>query len=61
MEKPLIQYEFINSQTGNVVGYLSIEVNIDQHERDERLKQKQTEIAIANKIYIALVYWRIAE
>lgn len=58
MEQPLIHYEFINSQTGNVIGYLSLPTDMNKKDQIEKLKKKQTEVAISNKLYIALIYWK---
>jgi hypothetical protein len=58
MEEPLINYEFINSQTDNVIGYLSLPADMNPDEQTKQLKKKQAEIAISSKLYIALVYWR---
>lgn len=58
MEQPLIHYEFINSQTGNVISYLSLPATMNKDEQIEQLKKKQAEVAICNKLYIGRVYWR---
>ncbi|WP_316837215.1 hypothetical protein [Pedobacter nutrimenti] len=57
MEQPQIQYEFINYQTGNVIGYLTLPAHMDKDLQIAELKKKQSELAIANKIYLELVQW----
>lgn len=57
MEQPQIQYEFINYQTGNVIGYLTLPADMDKDQQIAELKKKQSELAIANKIYLELVQW----
>jgi len=57
MEQPQIQYEFINYQTGNVIGYLTLPAHMDKDKQIAELKKKQSELAVANKIYLELVQW----
>lgn len=57
MEQPQIQYEFINYQTGNVIGYLTLPAHMDKDKQIAELKKKQSELAIANKIYLESVQW----
>jgi hypothetical protein len=58
MKDALIHYEFINSGTGYIIGYLSFAAGMDEKERAEQLERKRTELAIFNKIYIELIYWQ---
>lgn len=58
MEKDLIQYEFVNSETGNVIGYLSLPPNTDENERKAALEKKQTELAMTNGLYFDQIYWQ---
>jgi len=60
MEKEL-HYEFVNSQTGNVIAYLSLPADMDEKERTEQLEKKRAERAIENKLYIELIYWQEKE
>gem|GEM_PF-1301052 len=60
MEKEL-HYEFSNSQTGNVIAYLSLPADMDEKERTEQLEKKRAERAIENKLYIELIYWQDKE
>ncbi len=57
MDKKL-HYEFVNSQTGNVIAYLSLSVNMDEKERTGKLAKKKAELAVLNKLYIELIYWQ---
>jgi hypothetical protein len=58
MEDALIHYEFINSRTGHIIGYLSFAAGMDKKKRAEQLEKRRTELAIFNKIYIELIYWQ---
>jgi hypothetical protein len=57
MEKEL-HYEFINSETGNVIAYLSLPADMDEKQRKEQLEKKRAERAIDNKLFIELIYWQ---
>ena len=57
MEKEL-HYEFINSQTGNVIAYLSLRSILGKKEQTGKLEEKKAEVATANKLNIALIYWQ---
>lgn len=57
MEQPVIHYEFINSQTENVMGYLSLPADMEKNMQIEQLKKKQAEIAISNNLNISRIYW----
>lgn len=61
MEQSLVHYEFINAQTGNVIGYLSLPATMNENMQTEVLKKKQAEVAISNKLYIGLVYLKKKE
>jgi hypothetical protein len=56
--KQELHYEFINSQTGNVIAYLSLPADMDEKQRKEQLEKKRVERAIDNKLFIALIYWQ---
>jgi hypothetical protein len=58
MEQELNHYEFINSQTGNVIAYVSLSADIDPKELARKLEQKKTELAVTYRIYIELIYWQ---
>jgi len=57
MEKEL-HYEFINSQTGNVIAYLSLPAILGEKERIGKLEEKKTEIATTHKLKPELIYWQ---
>jgi hypothetical protein len=56
--KQELHYEFINSQTGNVIAYLSLPADMDEKQRKEQLEKKRAERAIDNKLFIELIYWQ---
>ena len=58
MEEEHIDYEFVNSKTGNVIGYLSLAAGTDEKERTGHLEKKKAELAIDNRMYIELIYWQ---
>ncbi len=58
MERELNHYQFINSQTGNVIGYLSLPVFMDKKQRTEQLEYKKIRLAVAHQINLALIYWQ---
>jgi len=58
MKEELIQYEFINSQTSNVIGYHSLPADTDEKRVSEELQKKRAELAITNSLYIELIYWQ---
>lgn len=61
MEQELNHYEFINSQTGNVISYISLPAGIDRGELTATLEKKKSELAVANSIYIELIYWQLRD
>ncbi|HTE01959.1 MAG TPA: hypothetical protein VK668_21870 [Mucilaginibacter sp.] len=52
------QFEFVNSLTGNIIAYLTLSKELDKEQRDQRLESKKAELAVTNKINIALIYWQ---
>lgn len=58
MERELNHYQFINSQTGNVIAYLSLPMHMDKKQRAEQLENKRTELATLNKLNLELIYWQ---
>jgi hypothetical protein len=58
MKKKHIDYEFVNSKTSHIIGYLSLTADMDEKERTEQLKKKRAELAIDNKMFIELIYWQ---
>jgi len=60
MEKEL-HYEFVNSQTGNVIAYLSLLAILGKKEQTGKLEEKKAELATTNKLNIELIYWQDKE
>jgi hypothetical protein len=60
MEKEL-HYEFVNSQTGNVIAYLSLLAILGKKEQTGKLEEKKAELATSNKLNIELIYWQDKE
>ena len=58
MKKAANHFEFINSQTGNVIAYLSIPADLNEKEKNEQLEKKKAELAISNTLFIDLIYWQ---
>ena len=58
MKQKVVNYEFVNSQTGNVIAYLPLPAHMDENERQAALGKKQAELAIANKMFLELIYWQ---
>ncbi|MCO5948595.1 hypothetical protein [Mucilaginibacter flavidus] len=58
MKNALKHYEFINSQTGNIIAYLSLLVDMDEKKRTEQLEKKKAELATFDKLFIGLIYWQ---
>lgn len=58
MKPEKIYYEFVNSQTGNVIAYLTLPVSMDDDERQAKLEKKRAEFAIANGLLVELIFWQ---
>ncbi|MEO6149371.1 MAG: hypothetical protein ABIN95_08280 [Mucilaginibacter sp.] len=58
MDQELEHYELINSQTGNVISYMSYPAGIDKKQLTMQLEKLRAELAIANQLYIELIYWQ---
>ena len=58
MGQKFIDYEFINGETGNVIGYLSLPADIYEDERLAELEKKRTELALTNGLYVEAIYWQ---
>jgi hypothetical protein len=58
MKQKVVNYEFVNSQTGNVIAYLSLPEDMDEKHRQAELEKKQAELAISNKMFLELIYWQ---
>lgn len=55
--KNLITYRFINRATGYVIGYLTIDADMEEPERHALLEKRKKELAVTHKIFEALIYW----
>ncbi len=53
-----IYYQFVNSQTGNVIGHLTLSGALGKKEQDEKLEKKKTTLATTHKLGLALIYWQ---
>ena len=58
MEQELNQYVFINSQTGNVIAYLSLSPDLDEQERTKKLEWQKATVATCYKLDVELIYWQ---
>ena len=52
------QFEFINSQTGNTIAYLSVPALLSKEEQTQKLEEKRASLATEHKLRIDLVYWQ---
>jgi hypothetical protein len=53
-----INYQFINSQTGNTIAYLSLAITLNKEEQNAKLEKKKVLLATAHKLNIDLIYWQ---
>jgi hypothetical protein len=51
-------YEFINSQTGNIITHLSLSVALDKNEHTAKLENKKTLLANSHQLKPDLIYWQ---
>ncbi|MFA6083517.1 hypothetical protein [Mucilaginibacter sp.] len=58
MGQELNHYQFINSQTGNVIGYLSLPAFMDENQRKVQLESKKATLAIIHSMNLSLIYWQ---
>lgn len=58
MNTALDYYEFVNSQTENVIEHFSLPSDTREERRSEALEKKRVEVAIKNRLYVGLVYWK---
>jgi hypothetical protein len=59
METDKKHYHFKNSQTGNIIAYFTIEVDISEEEVHQILENKRKALAVENKIFYDTIYWEI--
>ena len=57
MKKAAKHYKFINSATGYVIYYHSINDDMDAAKVKEELEKIKAQVAIKNSIYLETVYW----
>jgi len=58
MKQALNYFKFINSQTGNVIAYLSLPVDMDDTARTKNLEKRKAEAASDNKMNVEVIYWQ---
>jgi hypothetical protein len=51
-------FEFINSQTGNTIAYLSIPASLSKEEQTQKLEEKRASLATEHKLRLDLIYWQ---
>jgi hypothetical protein len=56
-----ICYVFVNSKTGNVIGYRSLPSDMVLKERDRALELERMEISVRNRLMMSSVYWKVQE
>ena len=57
MKKAVKHYKFINSATGNIINYHSLDENLEAEKIKEELEKVKAQVAIKNGIYLATIYW----
>lgn len=58
MKQALSHYQFVNSQTGNVIAYLSLPAQLKDKELTEQLEKKRAELAIEHKMFYEQIFWQ---
>ena len=56
--KEKLHYEFVNSQTGNVIAYLSLQAILGKKEQAGKLEEKRAELATYHQLNLQLIYWQ---
>ncbi len=51
-------FEFINSQTGNTIAYLSLPASLNKEEQLQKLEEKRAGLATEHKLRLDLIYWQ---
>ncbi|TWJ04675.1 hypothetical protein JN11_00395 [Mucilaginibacter frigoritolerans] len=51
-------YEFINSQTGNIIAHLSLSLALNKEEQKEKLEKRKALLATSHKLNLDLIYWQ---
>ncbi|MHB8206672.1 hypothetical protein [Mucilaginibacter sp.] len=55
------QYKFINSETGYVIHYHTLNCDKPQDEVKVELDNVKAQVAIKNKIFVGTVYWEVVK
>jgi hypothetical protein len=58
MAEDKIYYEFVNNQTGNVIGYLSVPADLHETIRAEQLENKRKQLAETHQIFVGVIFWQ---
>jgi hypothetical protein len=53
-----IYYEFVNSQTGNIIGRLSLPADLDKANQIKKLEHKKVTLATAHHLNLSMIYWQ---
>jgi hypothetical protein len=53
-----INYQFINSQTGNTIAHLSLPGTLSKEEQIAKLEKKKILLAVSHKLSLDLIYWQ---
>ncbi|MDB5155716.1 MAG: hypothetical protein JWR50_423 [Mucilaginibacter sp.] len=51
-------YEFVNSQTGNVIAHLTLASASDKKDHKKKLEAKKVHLATTHKLNLNLIYWQ---
>ncbi|EHQ31205.1 hypothetical protein [Mucilaginibacter paludis] len=52
-------YHFVNSQTGNVIAYLSVPASASAESLDVILDKRRKELAVEHGLYFEIIYWKL--
>ena len=54
-------YEFVNNQTGNKIGYLTLGKSLSKEKLNEKLEAKKSALATKHKLNSQHIYWQDQE
>lgn len=57
MESPVKHYKFVNSKTGNIIYYHSVNADLDLNQAKEQLETIKAQVAVNNGLFLETVYW----
>jgi len=57
METPVKHYKFVNSKTGNVIYYYSVDGTLNPDKVKEQLEVIKAQVAVNNGMFLETVYW----